>query len=310
MKYQYVTITYANGDKYEGQFVDGNITGQGIFTQANGDKYKGQFVDDKKHGQGIFTQANGAKYDGQFVDDNMNGQGILTQANGAKYEGQYVDGKKHGQGIYTQANGEKYEGQFVDGYITGQGIYTQSNGDKYVGQFVAGNITGQVIFTTTATPPAKSTPSAQTPLSPAASSWYASAPGSSSSSVSTLLPPPFADVEYKCNVCINRATHTCSNCLKTHYCSRECQVEDWPKHKKPCNEMAVSTKKKVAEEARINVARKAVTNPSCAFCGMESFETCANCMATHYCDRACQVKHWPEHKKQCKCLSDEESRST
>ena len=47
-------------------------------------------------------------------------------------------------------------------------------------------------------------------------------------------------------------------------------------------------------------AREAVTNPPCAFCGMSSFETCTNCMATHYCNRACQVKHWPVHKIPCK----------
>ena len=43
------------------------------------------------------------------------------------------------------------------------------------------------------------------------------------------------------------------------------------------------------EEARNKAAREAVTNPPCAFCGEASFETCTNCMATHYCSKSCQV---------------------
>ena len=65
---------------------------------------------------------------------------------------------------------------------------------------------------------------------------------------------------------------------------------------------ATKKKKKLAEEeeARSKAAREAVTNPPCAFCGKASFETCTNCMATHYCSKACQVKHWPKHKIPCK----------
>ena len=58
------------------------------------------------------------------------------------------------------------------------------------------------------------------------------------------------------------------------------------------------TEKKQEEEQDATI--KAVTNPPCAFCGKASFETCTNCMATHYCSKACQVKHWPQHKAPCK----------
>ena len=83
------------------------------------------------------------------------------------------------------------------------------------------------------------------------------------------------------------------------------QLEHWSAHKTACKEAAAlkTKKKRLAEEedaSRIKAAREAVTNPPCAFCGMASFETCTNCMATHYCNRACQVKHWPIHKVPCK----------
>jgi tetratricopeptide (TPR) repeat protein len=37
-----------------------------------------------------------------------------------------------------------------------------------------------------------------------------------------------------CNVCAQPAANKCGKC-KTHYCSRECQVEDWKTHKTRCN---------------------------------------------------------------------------
>ena len=144
---QGVTKTYANGDKYEGPFVDDKKHGQGILTFANGDKYEGPYVDDKRHGQGIFTFASGNKYEGPYVDDKMNGQGIFTYASGAKYEGPFVDNKKHGQGIFTFADGTKYEGPYVDDKMNGQGIYTYANADKYEGQFVDDKKHGQGILT-------------------------------------------------------------------------------------------------------------------------------------------------------------------
>jgi hypothetical protein len=80
------------------------------------------------------------------------------------------------------------------------------------------------------------------------------------------------------------------------------QLEHWSVHKTACKEVAALKKKKLAEEeeARSKAARLVVTNPPCAFCGKASFETCTNCLATHYCDRACQREHWPVHKVPCK----------
>jgi hypothetical protein len=41
-----------------------------------------------------------------------------------------------------------------------------------------------------------------------------------------------------CKVCGNCCENMkkCSKCKKTYYCSRECQINDWPEHKKICNE--------------------------------------------------------------------------
>ncbi len=46
------TMTWADGDKYVGEFKNGKRNGQGTYTFADGDKYVGEFKDDKKHEQG------------------------------------------------------------------------------------------------------------------------------------------------------------------------------------------------------------------------------------------------------------------
>ncbi len=42
-------------------------------TFANGDKYVGEYKDDKRNGQGTFKFADGTKYVGEFKDDKLNG---------------------------------------------------------------------------------------------------------------------------------------------------------------------------------------------------------------------------------------------
>jgi len=70
-------LTYSDGDKYVGEWKDGQKNGQGTYTWSNGNKYLGEFKDGKKHGQGTFTWSNGKKYEGEW----KNGK----RSNGTKY---------------------------------------------------------------------------------------------------------------------------------------------------------------------------------------------------------------------------------
>ena len=55
----------------------------GTKTYANGDKYVGEFRDDKYNGQGTFTFANGSKYVGEFRNGKIyNGYSILPFLDG------------------------------------------------------------------------------------------------------------------------------------------------------------------------------------------------------------------------------------
>ena len=129
------TYTFPSGQKYVGQFKDSKKNGQGTYTWPDGSKYVGPYKNDKRHGQGIQTVADGSKYVGQFKDDKVDGQGTETRPDGRKYVGQFKDGKRHGQGTFTWPDGQKYVGQFKKDMRDGKGSHTRTDGSKYVGQF-------------------------------------------------------------------------------------------------------------------------------------------------------------------------------
>ena len=65
---------YADGDKYVGEFKDGNKNGQGTYIYANGNTYVGEFKDDERNGQGVFYAANGSiKQSGIWKDNEFVG---------------------------------------------------------------------------------------------------------------------------------------------------------------------------------------------------------------------------------------------
>ena len=60
----------------------------------NGDKYEGDFVNGKPHGQGTYTKANGIVYTGQLKDGVPNGQGTATTPAGEQKTGTWENGKE------------------------------------------------------------------------------------------------------------------------------------------------------------------------------------------------------------------------
>ena len=73
--------------------ISGNcVNGQGTYTYANGDKYVGEYKDDKIYGQGTFTRANGNKYVGELMDNKMHGQGTFTFTDGTIGRGLWENG--------------------------------------------------------------------------------------------------------------------------------------------------------------------------------------------------------------------------
>ena len=54
--YIYILLFRANDRMKEGAWVKDKQHGKGRKTFANGDRYTGDYIDDKKHGQGIYER--------------------------------------------------------------------------------------------------------------------------------------------------------------------------------------------------------------------------------------------------------------
>jgi|LakMenE18May11ns_1017448.scaffolds.fasta_scaffold9792981_1 hypothetical protein len=158
------TLTYEDGDVYEGEWLNNRAHGRGIMTYKDigvyegewqngqrtegtityydGGVYKGEWANGKKNGQGTMTYANGAKYVGDWFDNQMHGQGIMTYANGSVYEGGWAKGGRSGIGTLTYTNGTNYVGGWFNDRMHGTGIYTFENGDVYNGELRESNFSG------------------------------------------------------------------------------------------------------------------------------------------------------------------------
>ena len=68
------TLTFKNGDKYEGDFKNGIFDGKGKFTSKSGWKYEGEFSKGQADGQGTLTTEQKVVYKGKFK------QGIYQNA--------------------------------------------------------------------------------------------------------------------------------------------------------------------------------------------------------------------------------------
>ena len=137
------TYFHADGDRYEGEFKDGLRNGHGTLFGSNGDRYEGEFKDGYRNGQGTYFWSNGDRYEGEHKDGMENGHGTLFVSNGDRYEGEHKDGRPNGQGTYFWSSGDRYEGEFKDGMENGQGTYFHADGNRYEGEHKDGRPNGR-----------------------------------------------------------------------------------------------------------------------------------------------------------------------
>ena len=135
---------------YEGNFVSEKPNGNGTMDYGNGDKFVGNFKNGQEDGVGILykknvpqnvTYLNGKakvkenqvviggnvpKVDGCIQGDCYNGFGIVTFESGNRYEGNFVYGVKSGEGKFYFAGGNVFSGNFKDNVYT-DGTFTYAN---------------------------------------------------------------------------------------------------------------------------------------------------------------------------------------
>lgn len=141
------TCYFSNGERYEGEFVDGKFSGKGIFinylqdliitpteinTKANGSttlekakvnspfKFNQEFVITLTEAN---TTGNGkTTNEKEKVSKNSKLLGTLYTFVGEKYEGDWDNDDKNGQGSYYFIEGAKYTGDWKNGKRCGRGI--------------------------------------------------------------------------------------------------------------------------------------------------------------------------------------------
>ena len=120
---------FDNGDKYEGEYVDGQLNGKGKYTFLDGNVYEGEWINSKMTGKGIFSFSDGGIYEGDLIDGAFHGKGKLLQPDGSIYEGDFENDMKTGKGKWLFPDGSIYEGDFLDGNFSGNGVLRNSNGE-------------------------------------------------------------------------------------------------------------------------------------------------------------------------------------
>ena len=117
-------MSYPNGCRYAGEFVDDMRQGHGKCWYPRGlGVYNGQWYQNEKHGVGSMVYANGNVYDGMWHRDHHNGKGTLLMKGGAEmYAGEFVDSKRHGQGVLMHEDGNVYKGMWANDVQHGEGV--------------------------------------------------------------------------------------------------------------------------------------------------------------------------------------------
>ena len=73
-------LRFADGSKYEGEFCDNEIEGQGVYYWPDGKIYKGEWEMNKMNGEGELSWEDGRRYKGGYKEDKKNGIGVFIMA--------------------------------------------------------------------------------------------------------------------------------------------------------------------------------------------------------------------------------------
>ena len=121
---EYLTEYYEGGKQIFESLIEIPVDSNPIMeTQhyEDGNKYEGELINGKRNGFGTYYFSSGSKYVGEWKNNLFEGQGKMYYFNGNVYSGSWEKGQKHGNGTMTSKNGNVYNGQWVNDQREGFG---------------------------------------------------------------------------------------------------------------------------------------------------------------------------------------------
>ena len=110
-----------------------------------------------------------------------------------------------------------------------------------------------------------------------------------------------------CTFCghISVGIFTCEKCLTVKFCVK-CKRQHFSEHEVSCNAKKSDTVKPLSS-ATLSSSPQPAAATKCNFCFKQSskLKKCSNCHSVQYCSLECQVKHWKEHKTDCRSKIDQ-----
>lgn len=122
------TIEADDGDRYDGEYVDGIRQGQGTYVWRSGSVYRGAYVDCRRSGWGVMNHADGRRYEGHWTRGRRDGEGTMTLPDGRSYSGHWANTNPHGWGVHTWPNGNRVEASWKRGAPRGEGALISPDG--------------------------------------------------------------------------------------------------------------------------------------------------------------------------------------
>ena len=118
-----------DGCRYEGQMLDSNRNGIGIFYGKDGDIFMGEYKNNKRNGFGIEENPKVGKYEGNWLDDSLTGTGKLSYKTGLICIGNFDKAQLSGFGKMEFIDGSYFIGQFKEGFrVKGKTFYADEMG--------------------------------------------------------------------------------------------------------------------------------------------------------------------------------------
>ncbi len=114
-------FAYPNGSKFYGE-LKGNGTpadGRATILFPNGNRYDGEFQNGQRNGCGTFKYSGFGVYMGEFENDKLSGIGELKLQNGNRYRGEFSQSKCQGEGVFLYADGRAVTGSWNAGNYSG-----------------------------------------------------------------------------------------------------------------------------------------------------------------------------------------------